>query len=260
MSRMIEVTVPSGMRVKLRSVKGKDIDGMRDKRRFGTGESITRLLDDCTVEFIDKGIYNRINNFSWSDAIVGDRLDALIGVRMATTGDKYDFRTRCQDPRCGQWIDWEIDLVRDLERKPLSEESRKQFLDTNEFHTTVQGRDVKFKLVTGKDQLKIAGVLQQMQTKQKLRRRGEEGGDYNPDNRSTIALGGRILAVEGVSEVVPWIEDLDLAELRELIDAMDEYDCGVDTSIEILCAGKLGCGLQQEITLPLDSTFFDQGR
>lgn len=260
MARHIEVTVPSGMRVKFRSVKGKDIDSMRDQRRFATGESITRLLDDCTVEFVDKGIYSRINNFSWADAIVGDRLAGLIGVRQATTGDKYDFRVRCQDNRCGQWIDWEIDLESDLRRVPLSEESKQIFLEGNEFHTSLNGRDIKFKLVTGADQLKVSKVLQQASMKQRLRRRGEplEGGDE--DARSLIALGGRLLAVEGVSEIVPWLEDLDFMELRELIEAMDKHDCGVETNIEIMCTGKQGCGLQQEITLPLDRSFFDQLR
>lgn len=248
MSRMTELTCPSGLRLKLRGLKGKDLDGLRDKRRVASGESISELLNDCTIEVIDRGIYTGgSEKFNWADALLGDRMHAIVGLRSATNGDEYDFRVRCSEPDCRQMIDWTINLS-DLPVKSLSAESRAIWQNGNRFETTSMGRRVIFKLTNGRDQMALARKVAQIRVAGKSKQGERE--------RWLLAVAERIVEVEGVDSVLEWLEDGDLLDIRRLVKDMDAVDCGVETGIMIACAGSNGCGLEQEVNLPLDSTFF----
>jgi hypothetical protein len=246
MAREIELTCPSGLQVRLRSVKGRDLDGLKDKRRVQTGEAISQLLDDCTLEVLERSIYTKAPAFKWADALVGDRMKAIVGLRGATTGDEFEFRIRCQDKECRQMIDWSLDL-NTLDVKPLSEESKATFLEQgNSFMTAVAGPIVHFRLSTGRDQIKLAKFAQAI----------KQPRASNDESRLLLGVASRIVQVDGVDDVMKWLGDLDLGEISALIKAMDAVDCGVETGIEITCSGDNGCGLIQQVELPLDSTFF----
>ena len=246
MARQTELTCPSGLRVKLRSIKGKDLDGLRDRRRLATGEAISTLLNDCTVEVIDRSIYAKAPTFDWADVLVGDRMQAVIGLRQATTGPEYGFRTRCVDRDCRTMIDWTVNLG-DLAVLPLSDASKEVFLNAgNKYTTTVDGRAVEFGLNTGRDQLRFVKALEKVRAAARGKRNQEH-------ERVLFGLMSRISSVEGVTDILQWLEELDLVEIQELRKAMEAVDCGVQTGIDIICTA---CGLQQELDLPLDSTFF----
>jgi hypothetical protein len=254
MSRSTELVCPSGLRVKLRSIKGKDVDALRDKRKAATGEGISELLDACTIEIIDRTIYSSLPSFSWADAIDGDRTAAVLGLRIATSGSSYDFRVRCQDPGCRAMIDWTVDL-NDLPRKELSAESRATYLAGNRFVIQGCGHDITFKLKNGRDQVQFAKFMASlaMQQKQQVRR-----GAPEKNERAMLGLASRIVSVDGVEDITSWLEDQDLRDLRALVRQMDDADCGIETGIEVECVGRNGCGLRQEIELPLDKGFFAQ--
>lgn len=258
MSREMEFPCPSGLRVKLRGVKGKDLDGMRDRKRVASGEAVSKLLDDCTLEVADRSIYTKLPNFTWADTLVGDRTHAIISLRQITAGATYDFRTRCADRDCRQMIDWTIELS-DLPIKELSKESAERFLAGNVFETSLNGTAIKFALPTGRSQTKLVKYAAQLDAnaRQKADRTGErEGGASSSEGRTLLGLAGKIISIDGASNVLAWLGEQDLNDIADLRRTMDDVDCGVETGIEIECAGLEGCGLRQEIELPLDSKFF----
>lgn len=143
-------------------------------------------------------------------------------------------------------IDWSLDL-NELPIKVLPEESKRLFVDGNRFQGHACDHDFTYKLRTGHDQLAFAkAALQRAQRKK------------GPTDRERTLLGvaSRIVEVDGVDNILEWLEDQDLLDLRELIREMDSNDCGIETSIEVVCSGPNGCGLQQEVELPLDGRFF----
>lgn len=258
MSREMEFPCPSGLRVKLRGVKGKDLDGMRDRKRVASGEAVSKLLDDCTLEVFERSIYTRLPNFAWADVLVGDRTSAIINLRQITAGSTYDFRVRCADRDCRQMIDWTIELS-DLPIKELPKESAERFLAGNVFDATLNGTLIKFALPTGRSQTKLVKYAAQLDAnaRQKADRTGErDGGAASVEGRTLLGLAGKIVSVEGVPNVLSWLGEQDLDDISQLRRAMDVVDCGVETGIEIECSGLEGCGLRQEIELPLDSKFF----
>lgn len=245
MARETELTCPSGLRVRMRGIKGKDLDGLRDKRRVASGEAISDLLDACTIEVLDRAIYDRLPSFAWADALVGDRTRAIVSLRETTSGGEYDFRLRCRDKECRQMIDWTLNLG-DLPIKPLSRESAETFLAGNVYETTLNDTLVKFCLNTGRTQARILKLAAQHDSK--VQKSSSEG-------RMMLGLAGKIISVGGVDNVMAWLGELDLLDIRQLVEAMDAVDCGVETAIEIVCDE---CGLKQEVELPLDSTFFQR--
>lgn len=246
MAREIELECPSGFKARMRSIKGKDIEAMADRRKSASGETISKLMDDCTIEILERSIYSGLKDFSWADALVGDRTYATIALRGATVGDEYDFKLRCQDQACGEMIYWKLNL-KDLVKKPLSEQSRALFLDGNAFKTKIDDKLVVFKLNIGRDLMKLQKLMQQIEMESR------RNGGKSERKKSLLGLGSRIVAVEGIDDHLEWLEELDLGQIRELVGAMDAADCGVDTAIEIVCKS---CDLTQEVELPLDSTFF----
>lgn len=248
MARQADVECPTGLRLKMRSVKGKDIDGLRDKRRINTGEALTELLMACTVEVVDTAVYSGLSSFHWADALLGDRFAALIGLRRATAGDMYEFKIRCGVRGCNNNISWEVNLT-ELDVQPLPEASRLVFAENNEFITEVDGREVVFGLTTGRDQLRIAKIIE----KDKGPKRGLAQAE-----RALYGLLVRIQRVNGVEpkDVMAWLDDLDLADINALRKSMDDVDCGIETEILVDCSGPKGCGTRQNIDLPLDENLF----
>lgn len=234
--------------VRFRSIKGKDLDGLRDRRRMASGESINDLLNNCTLSVVDRSIYGTLKDFDWMEAVLGDRMHALIGLREATSGPMYGFDIRCADADCKYMIRWQLNLNQ-LPRKPLPEESKEVFLNGNSFETAVGEQKVVFKLQTGRDQIRLSKLVSQIKSKTNDRNREQE-----QNRKVLLGVANRVTSVEGCDNIMGWLADLDLADISELVKNMDAVDCGVETGIEIECSS---CGLRQEIDLPLDKTFFD---
>jgi hypothetical protein len=257
MAREIELECPSGLVVLARGVKGKDLDGLRDRRKVASGEAISSLLDDCTLEVRERSIYGKLPNFTWADTLVGDRTFAVIGLRQITAGPTYDFRVRCQDRECREMIDWTIEL-NELPIKRLSPESAERFQAGNVFETTLDGKVIKFSLPTGRSQTKLVKYAATLdaQARQKRDNGEESNGASSQEGRALLGLAGKIVSVQDVTNVMTWLGELDLKDIGDLSRTMDKVDCGVETGIMVECAGPRGCGLRQEVELPLDSKFF----
>lgn len=250
MARETTLPCPSGLVVRFRSIKGKDLDNLRDKRRVASGEAISDLLDACTLEFLERGVYTREPTFKWLDALVGDQMSAFIGLRQATLGDTFDFNVRCRDRDCKEMIRWTLDL-RELPRKQLPQASAANFLETNTFTTEINDTEVTFKLRTGRDAMLSSRHISKLRLQK---------GKEETEAKTLLGLALRITGIAGVadSDKLAWLEELDLPDIKNLVKAMDAVDCGIETTILVSCDGPNGCGLNQEVELPLDEKFFKE--
>lgn len=240
MSSQVQVECPSGLVVQVRGLKTKEANLLADRQAFKQGQVFDRLLDSCWLQTLDAGPYT----FStpdqrpdWGKAHVGDRLVTLLGIRSATFGDVYAFGLQCKDQACRERFEWEIKLS-ELPRKPLSEDARNALRGDGTLITEVNGRKVRFRLLTGADEAKNARVL-------RLQR----------DRLMLAALSIRIVGIEGVKseEKLKYLENLELQEATALLEALDEQDGGIETEIRVECPM---CGLVQEERLPFGATFF----
>lgn len=233
---MIEITCPSGLAGVVRGLKVSEERILADRKLAKSGLVVDRLLQACWVETTDPGIYDFGTGApDWSQVLQGDRLFALLRIRAATYGPKFDFAFSCEG--CGQKNDHRIDLIEDLPVVTLSDEDRQTYLAGNRFRAQVGGHSIVFRLLTGADEQRI----------QKLTR-------TNRDSPLSTALGFRIVSVDGVDgDLGRWVRDLPMADASALIDAFDEHDCGVETDIEVECSA---CEMEQDIKLPFDRGFW----
>ncbi len=114
---------------------------------------------------------------------------------------------------------------------------RRSLVNGGRFETCTQsGTRIWFRLMTGRDERRAAKYLR---------------GDAN----ILAGLAMRIDEIEGIdkSKKVEFLEDLEGIEHRDLLDAFDEADGGVDTNIEVECPS---CGAIFPIDLPFDQGFF----
>lgn len=232
-------------------------------------------------------------SLNWGRVLQGDRYYALIQIRIAGFGEPdYPFRVQCQDRNCREPIDWEIDLD-DLPVRMLPEESRERLkAGKNVFETIIPGTEERRKILPKPEEIELARVEGLVKPKaryeivpdtgkkilfslpigddetraarldkqsRKERRAGKKDGTPAADNPIVRAIMMRVVEIEGVDPgrrkegLVDYLESLPLPMLARLVHRFDEFDCGVETVIEIQCPE---CNLVQEIELPFDQGFF----
>lgn len=236
----IEITCPSGMRGTVRGLKGKEMNLLSDRKKARSGDLYDDLLKACWLETLDPCIYTFGQDVNWDQVLVGDRFYTLLQLRQATyPGEPYSFKVRCSDRECGRSFEWDLDLD-DLPVKKLPEASAEAVKTGQPLVVDVDNHNVSFMLQFGKDE-------------KRLRRRIK-----NADDGVIATLASRIHSVSDsvggpVANATAWLEDLEFADMRNLLDAFDEHDCGVETSIEIECPY---CADVQETQLPFEAGFF----
>ena len=232
------IQCPSGLAGRIRGLKGREMNLLGDKKAARSGELFDNLLRACWLEMEEPGPYTfKDSKIDWSSVLVADRFFTLIQLRLATYPDEpYGFKTTCQNQSCTDTFGWQIKLD-ELPVKALPLESLEVFKSGGSFSTTHNGRKISFRLTTGKDEKKSAQLV-----------RGSQ--------QDLVALLNlRILEVEGVDvfKKKAWLEDLEMADLRDILADFDTVDGGVETSIEVECPS---CNRQFEVELPFDREFF----
>ena len=238
------ITCPSGLTGRIRGMKVREERILADRKLAKAGGQVDELQSACWEETADAGPYDfGDKEIDWGKVLQGDRFYALLQIRALTYGPEYAFAVTCQNEACRARIEWELDLG-DLPVRPLSDESRRAFLDGNRFETVLPdaGKRVWFRLLTGADERKLP----------QLRRAAG-------DRLLSVMLAFRVVEVEGVEphDKRRFIEDLTMRDADFLVDEFDRVDCGVDTTIEIECPE---CFATQEVDLPFDRTFFMPGK
>ncbi|MBU1483184.1 MAG: hypothetical protein KKH12_16090 [Gammaproteobacteria bacterium] len=242
----MQVSLPTGLKIEVRGMKIREERVFADKRLERTGQTVRKLVEACTEEIIDYGPYS--SPLDWDRVAWGDIFKAGLAVRAATHGAKYKFEFSC--PECGARQGWQVDILEGLDETPMDAETAARFIDGNEF--TVEFDDgltvVHFKIPVAGDAPTIARNHRTYQ-----------------DAPISGALLARIIKVihdgreiKGSKALIPWLQDQPLSFASELVDEMEEFNCGVDTTIDVGCKA---CGAEiEELDLPFDERFWVPAR
>ncbi|MEE8573053.1 MAG: hypothetical protein V3T20_07300, partial [Gemmatimonadota bacterium] len=129
---MLEIRLPSGLTGIIRKVKVKEENHLADRKLYRRGLVTDRILGACWLETRDPGPYQfQTDRVDWGAVLQGDRSRALLLLSAFTYGPEYPFRVKCEE--CDDPINWEINLLEDLEVREMSEEVRAAFVEGNKF-------------------------------------------------------------------------------------------------------------------------------
>lgn len=263
------ITTPSGMVGTIRELGVKDGGYMSTLRRTAAREIPDRMLAACWLSTDDFGVYppRESGKPDWTNALVGDREYVLLKISELSYGPEYPFKVQCQVRNCRQRFEWEIDLTK-LPVKKLPEKVRKAFREQgNRFDTLIPGtsRRVWFKLPTHKDTLEVEKQRRAQSMRERDRNKRVKAAAHGDQSEGNLILEGalmRVIDIEGVQGKDPlskkrairsFFEDWSMRRLLQLIDAFDEHDCGLHTTIEVECPE---CETAQDVKLPFDVDLF----
>jgi len=230
MERIIEC--PSGFVGRARHFKAESAGILADARAIRSGRAADSILRACWLETIELGPYafprDRVD---WQQVLACDRIFAPLMLRVATYGEMEELDVRC--PSCGHKFVWDLPLLELPVRRLPDESVAKVAAGDNRFETELAGRKVRFKLMTGRDQIRAIEVLK------------------GTDDVVVASMMTRVLDVDGVpkEELTAHLNDLSMGDVQDLIDDMDDVDGGVETAFDVYCPS---CGGEWEIDLPLD--------
>jgi len=243
--KMKKIVCPSGLTVTLRKMQTHEYDYFDGATERDVPTITTSILNSCTEQVHSPvpAFYSlsKEGNLDWMKVLTGDRLYALVQLRILSLGSKYEFTVHCERPYCPRMIHWKVDLDEDIPVLDLPDESL-EALSANKplsFKLPDSGNVVKFVLPTAEIEERLMKMEDnQFQTKitaQRLLHRIVDIEGVEPNDRSTF------------------LDKMDIDELAELQIAMDDADCGIDTNIIVQCGG---CKASQEVSLPFGLTFW----
>lgn len=221
------VECPSGLTGQICGLKGKDIKVLTDRGLLKKGEITDALITTCWEVTTDPGPYvlRQSGHPDWQEVLQGDRF--YLGTRIhALTYGPLEVTARCPNEDCEnhrRGFIVTIDLVKELPVKRLSPEDREAFLNGNQFHTTLpDNRGMVFRLRTGADEKRF---IQKGLTEE------DAGRLFIP------IMISRIVTVDGVDDAKKkqFFEEQGLQYCLDTLAAMDEHDCGVETTWENEC-------------------------
>ncbi len=238
----MQITLPTGLTVIVRGMKVREQRIFTDRALAAKGGTTGKLVEACCEEVVDPGPYavDASGRLDWARVCQGDRFAALLAVRAETYGPDYDFGWHCSE--CKARNLWRVDLIKDLPRRELGAEDLENFRGANRFeHRVSDSAVVVFKIATGADEAVIAANAKK-----------------HKDAPISGALISRVVdvVVDGASvqaaKRMAWFDDLGMADIMRLVEAMEAHDCGVETSISVTCE----CGADQEIDIPFGDGFW----
>lgn len=229
------IVCPSGLEGEVRGLKVKEANILADNSAARRNTTFDQILKSVWLQTTSPGPYAEPVNLQ--KVLQCDRFYIMLQSRIITFGAEYTFPVQCSHPGCRHKFEWTEDLNR-LRMKSLPDKSKEVFLASNRFQTTLDGKQVEFKLITGEDEAKMAKFSGKAR-----------------DKLVSVSLASRIVQVEGVdsNDRMKWIENLDMGEVRELLEQLDEVDGGVETTIEVECPACLN---MMELELPFERDFY----
>ncbi len=253
-NRTRDVSLPSGARVTLRGARLEELDlivksskGAAKGRGVQLEESLTRVLQACTVAVVDSGPY--VGGFTWAKAVVADRVWGTYQLRVATFGLVYDMPYQCQG--CGEKFDAPVNLGTaeeggDLEVASLPAESTPGIRDGAPVGGTLPNGDrVLIKLITAAETAKAVKVIDSMPDE--------------PLKAAFLVRCGGVIKADGTglssaAELRAYLGQMEGPEVVAFQDLLGELDGGVAGHLEIECPT---CGLvHEENSIPLGAAFW----
>lgn len=251
------VECPSGLVVRVRGLKVRQLKVLADRKAMESGEAFEQFLAECTEEVVEPGpAYGAESKrawtpgtvFDWKKALQGDRFAALLGVRLATHPEPFAFDVPCS--RCGEDVAAEVDL-RALPRVPYPEESIAKYVAGERLEIEIGGRTVTFPLMTGVEEERIQKHLERARKSDPRTRREQP---YDPVVDPALAR----IEVAGLkgAELRSWFEDLDGRELARLSTALETTAGGIDTTVIVRHEAAPKCTATTKVDLPFSHARF----
>lgn len=273
------ITCPSGLVGTVRNLKGAEFNLLSDRKGMRSGESFDRILANCWVRTEDAGrAYpdHMLAPIRWSTMLSADRFFALVQIRAATWGSRYDFVLPC--PGCGERFKDHVDIG-DLKVNAVPEQSCAAFREgTNSFQLWVPdeaglaapsdydpARLALLKLEAGDWPDGMPSPKRGWAIAVKLldgasEVAGAKEARKRPEERFTVSLKHRVTAILHAelsgdkSAVERWIEALDAESVFDVIDAAEEIDGGIETEWNGFECEECGC--DDPVELPFDRDFW----
>lgn len=203
----------------LRGMKVDELNALTSRKRNKDGEAVNEILQNCADE--TKAI----------DWLIGDRTFALLQIKRRSHGDDYTFRCDC--PHCTKMTDWTEDLG-SLPVRYIQEPGK-----TSGFKVQLPAaeREIIFRLLTGVDERKLNNLR-----------------STNDEEMQSALMLFRTEQIEGEKmKTMKWFNQLEAIDHVAFQEAVDEQDCGVDTTIAVECSH---CFRTFETELPVGIDFF----
>ncbi len=218
--------------VEIRSMTSREEDLLTSPALIKKGIVIDKLLEACLCA---KGI-------DVKSLLVGDRNAILIAIRTVGYGSSYSLKIEC--PTCSETYENEFSLNK-LEIKKLGAEPEVPLSNIFTFKLPLSGFVVKFKLLTGADELEMNQAAE-------ARKKAIKS---DVDNRVTARLLQSVLSVNGEegAKAAQIISNLRAGDSLALRRYMEKIEPGVKMTQEATC--KV-CGDSQEVKVPIGPTFF----
>lgn len=235
-----DVKCPSGMTGRVRGLKGREFRLLGNRKEIRSGAAFDKILAACWLGVDESGPYDTEKGGmpDWDKVLVADRFYLLIQMRVATfPGEPYSFGLSCADAdRCGKKFEWDLPMEK-LTADPVPKEVLRRMASGKPLTIEIAGRVVTYALPTGATEKKASKYIKRDETDM------------------VGILTTRMVDVKGLEkkEWDAWMDDLEFADLRDFLTALDENDGGVDTTIEVYCPH---CGFDWEIDLPFGKAFF----
>lgn len=250
---MIEtVECASGLVVKVRGLKVREFKLLADRGAMESGSVFETFLSSCLVEVVEPGPaypnWSPGTAFSWKKALQGDRFAALLGIRLATHPENFEFDTTCS--RCQKTFGVEVDL-RSLPRIPYPESSIQSFVDGKPITLEIGGRRVSYVLFTGAEEERVQNHLKKLERSDKRTRRDAPFDPFVDGILTRVKVDGDLKGLE----LREWFEDLEAADVVRLQASIESTAGGIDTTI-IAKHQTIACGATTMIELPFMSPRF----
>lgn len=222
--------------IEIRAMTAKEEDILTSKALIKKGTLISHLLNNCIVT---RGVN--------SDMLLsGDRNALMVALRVTGYGSDYNVSVAC--PHCGEKSEQNFSLgdlgIKRLQIEPV-ELGRNEF----EFLLPKSGKRVRFKFLTGRDELDMHELQERMK---------KTGGIGN--NLVTQRLKYAITAVEGSSGYVTekskidmFIQNMPAMDSMALRKYIDDNEPGLDMTVEMECPH---CDSESSLRLPIGPSFF----
>ena len=241
----LPITCPSGLRGTVRGLTGKELDLFANRQEIQRRRVARKILDNCWVEtehvpdLYEGTAQTESGKLKMDEVLMCDRFYALLQVRCATHGSKYDFKVQCTEGPCRKRFEWTLDLNKDLDVYELPDETVEAIKNDTPLEGEVNGVNFKYRLLRGKHEETNVKAL-----------------DLSPDRQATTSLSLRLTEVETPDgeiltkskDIKKFAETLDYGTTLDIVAVMDRADGGIETEIQVQCPN---CGNIMDLELPL---------
>lgn len=241
----LTITCPSGLKGVVRGLTGRELNLFANQQETKRRKVTRQILNNCWVETVEvpkvyEGVIEPGGAINMDKVLMCDRFYALLQIRCATHGSKYNFKVQCTESSCRKRFEWGLDINGDLDVYELPDSSIEKIAEGDGiFEGEVDGVTFRYKLLYGKDEdTNIRQV------------------DMAPDRQATTSLAMRLVEVETRDgrtltenrDIQKWAESIDFGTSMDIVQVMDYADGGIETNIEVQCPH---CGNLMDLSLPL---------